>query len=333
MNSTEKEHENTPRILVMGGAGYIGSHTVRLLCDCGYKVTVADNLIYGHREAVDKRAEFVHADLLDINSLRELFSQNHFDKVVHFAAFAYVGESVTNPSKYYLNNVTGTINLLNMMLAYDVKNIVFSSTCATYGEPQYTPIDEKHPQAPINPYGASKLMIERVLDDYHKAYGLNYIALRYFNAAGASSDGVIGESHDPEPHIIPRVLKAIIGEIKEVQIMGTDYDTRDGTCVRDYIHVEDLALAHKLALEKLSEYSGYLNLGTGIGTTVNEIIKVAERVTGKKCTSKIVERRPGDPAKLTANNVKAKEVLGWTPTKSIDEIIESAWTWEVNKKY
>ncbi len=326
----KNEAEN---ILVVGGAGYIGSHTVKLLCSNGYQVTVADNLVYGHTQAIDKKAEFFHADLMDINSLQNLFSLRRFDKVIHFAAFAYVGESVKDPKKYYMNNVAGTLNLLNAMLQHNVKDIVFSSTCATYGEPKYSPIDELHPQDPINPYGFSKLMIEQILKDYSKAYGLRYIALRYFNAAGASSDGEIGESHNPETHLIPRVLKAITGEIQEVQIMGTDYNTKDGTCIRDYIHVEDLAVAHMKALDKLSEFNGYINLGTGVGTSVQEIITIAEKISQKKCPAIKAERRAGDPAKLTANNKKALQILDWAPKKSIEEIISSAWNWEVNKKY
>ncbi len=246
----------TKTVLVMGGAGYIGSHTVKHLLDNGYRVIVADNLVYGHLEAIDKRAAFIHADLLNSASLYAIFNRHEIHAVIHFAAFAYVGESVQDPQKYYLNNVVGTINLLNAMLANNVKNIVFSSTCATYGEPNYIPIDEKHPQSPINPYGKSKLMIEQIFADYEKAYGLNHISLRYFNAAGCSADGEIGESHTPETHLIPLVLKAIKGERDSIHVFGTDYDTPDGTCIRDYIHIEDLAAAHRLALEKLPEYLG-----------------------------------------------------------------------------
>lgn len=233
----------TKTVLVMGGAGYIGSHTVKHLLDNGYRVIVADNLVYGHLEAIDKRAAFIHADLLNSASLHAIFNRHEIHAVIHFAAFAYVGESVQDPQKYYLNNVVGTINLLNAMLANNVKNIVFSSTCATYGEPNYIPIDEKHPQSPINPYGKSKLMIEQIFADYEKAYGLNHISLRYFNAAGCSADGEIGESHTPETHLIPLVLKAIKGERDSIHVFGTDYDTPDGTCIRDYIHIEDLAAA------------------------------------------------------------------------------------------
>ena len=321
-------------ILVMGGAGYIGSHTVKHMLNKGYEVVVADNLIYGHKEAVDERAKFVHADLLDTLSLHNLFENHQIEAVIHFAAFAYVGESVTEPEKYYYNNVMGTVNLLHAMLAHNVKKIVFSSTCATYGEPQYTPIDEQHTQNPINPYGRTKLMIEQIFDDYERAYGLQYIALRYFNAAGCAADGTIGESHTPETHLIPLVLKAILGERNNIKIFGTDYDTPDGTCIRDYIHVEDLALAHRLAVEKLGTYSGCINLGTGIGTSVKEIINAAEEVSSRKCPTEIAPRRAGDPARLFANNTKAKEILGWEPQyTNIKDIIQTAWNWELNKRY
>ena len=254
--------------------------------------------------------------------------------MIHFAAFAYVGESVNEPEKYYYNNVIGTVNLLHAMLAHNVKKIVFSSTCATYGEPQYTPIDEKHPQNPINPYGRTKLMIEQIFADYARAYGLQHIALRYFNAAGCSEDGKIGECHTPETHLIPLVLKAITGERDNIKVFGTDYDTPDGTCIRDYIHVEDLALAHRLALEKLGSYNGCINLGTGIGTSVKDIISAAEEVSGKKCPVEYAPRRAGDPARLFANNTKAKEILGWEPKyTNIKDIIQTAWNWELNRRY
>ncbi|EFU0537804.1 UDP-glucose 4-epimerase GalE [Campylobacter jejuni] len=321
-------------ILVVGGAGYIGSHTLKHLLDNDYNCIVMDNLIYGHKQAIDKRAKFIHADLLDTFSLTNVFKQEKIDAVVHFAAFAYVGESVVNPAKYYQNNIVGTINLLNAMLENNIKDIVFSSTCATYGEPQYTPIDEKHPQNPINAYGRTKLMIEQVFADYEKAYGLRHISLRYFNAAGASNDGLIGESHEPETHLIPLVLKAIKGEIPAINIFGNDYDTEDGTCIRDYIHVEDLALAHRLALENLYKFSGCINLGTGIGTSVKEIISAAEVVSGKKCPINYTPRREGDPARLYADNKKAKEILSWEAKYTdIKDIIKSAWDWENNRKY
>lgn len=321
-------------ILVMGGAGYIGSHTVRNLLDSGYEVLVADNLFYGHREAIDSRAKFMHANLLEPLSLHSLFNTYKIDAVIHFAAFAYVGESVTEPEKYYFNNVVGTLNLLRIMMAHRVKKIVFSSTCATYGEPHYTPIDENHPQEPINPYGRSKLMIEQIFADYERAYGLQHISLRYFNAAGCSADGTIGESHTPETHLIPLVLKAIKGDLQDIKVFGTDYDTPDGTCIRDYIHVEDLALAHRQALEKLGTYNGCINLGTGVGTSVKEIIVAAEEVTGKKCPVEYAPRREGDPARLFANNTKAREFLGWEPSYTdIKDILQTAWQWEMNKRY
>ena len=321
-------------ILVMGGAGYIGSHTVKHLLDNGYAVVVADNLIYGHRAAVDDRATFVHADLMDPASLEQLFQKQAIDAVIHFAAFAAVGESVIDPERYYRNNVVGTLNLLNAMRSYHVSKIVFSSTCATYGEPQYIPMDEAHPQNPINPYGRTKLMIERIFDDYERAYGLKHIALRYFNAAGASADSSIGESHQPETHLIPLVLQAIQGKRASIKVFGTDYETPDGTCIRDYIHVEDLALAHRLAVEKLDTYSGCLNLGTGIGNSVKEIITAAEQISGRSCPVDYTDRRPGDPARLLANNTKAREILGWNPKYTdIRDIIQTAWNWELKRRY
>jgi len=321
-------------ILVMGGAGYIGSHTVRHLLDSGFEVVVADNLIYGHSESVDKRAKFIHADLADINSLNNVFDNHKVDAVVHFAAYAYVGESVADPQKYYYNNVVGTLNLLQSMVAHGVKKIVFSSSCATYGAPRYVPIDEKHPQNPISPYGRTKLMVEQIFDDYEKAYGLQHIALRYFNAAGCSADGSLGESHSPETHLIPLVLKAIKGERADIKVFGTDYNTPDGTCIRDYIHVEDLAVAHRLAVEKLGTYNGCINLGTGLGTSVKEIISAAEEVSGHPCPVEYTSRRDGDPAKLFADNAKAKEILGWKPKYTdIKDIIRTAWNWEQDKKY
>ena len=320
-------------ILVVGGAGYIGSHTVKYLLKNGEDCVVLDNLIYGHKEAVISPF-FEKADLQDKASIRNVFSKYKIDSVIHFAAFAYVGESVEDPEKYYKNNVVGTLNLLEVMKEFNVKKIVFSSTCATYGNPQYTPIDEKHPQNPINPYGMSKLMVEKILEDYKKAYGLKYIALRYFNASGADSDGKIGESHNPETHLIPLVLKTIKGERKSISIFGTDYDTSDGTCIRDYIHVEDLAEAHYLAIKKLDEFTGFLNLGTGIGTSVKEIISAAEKVSGKKCNVEEAPRRAGDPAVLYASNEKAKKILNWKPKYlKIENIIKTAWNWEMNKKF
>ncbi|MDR0676511.1 MAG: UDP-glucose 4-epimerase GalE [Elusimicrobiota bacterium] len=320
-------------ILVFGGAGYIGSHSVKHLLENGYDCVVADNLVYGHKDAVLVK-NFEKVDLKDKDGLDKLFKKYKIDTVIHFAAYAYVGESVVNPQKYYQNNVIGTLNLLDTMIANNVKKIVFSSTCAVYGNPEYTPIDEKHPQNPISPYGQSKLMIEKIMADYQKAYNLKYIALRYFNASGACDNAKIGESHNPETHLIPLVLKAIKGDIKNITVFGTDYDNFDGTCIRDYIHVEDLALAHRLALEKLDEFNGYINLGTGIGTSVKEIIKTAEKVTGKKCPVIYGDRRAGDPPKLFANNDMAKDVLGWEiKFNKIEDILKSAWEWEKNKLF
>ena len=321
------------KILVVGGAGYIGSHTLRHLVHKGYGCVALDNLSCGHKEAVDD-VPLEMADLLDKSSLKNVFDKYDINAVIHFAAFSLVGESVSNPQKYYQNNVCGTLNLLDVMLEHNVKKIVFSSTCATYGNPQYLPMDEKHPQNPINPYGQTKLVIEKIFGDYASAYGLKYIALRYFNAAGASTDAKIGESHNPESHLIPLVLKAIKGERECVKIFGNDYDTPDGTCLRDYIHVDDLAEAHRLALEKLDTYQGFINLGTGVPTSVLEIITAAERVTQKKCPAVVERRRPGDPARLYADNLKAQEILKWKPQyTNIEDIIRTAWNWEVNRKF
>lgn len=324
-------------ILVTGGAGYIGSHTVRYLLQHNYNVVVVDNLVYGHKEAVLTK-KFEQIDLADKPPLDKVFKKYKPDAVIHFAAFTYVGESVANPQKYYWNNVVTTLNLLDTMIENGVKNIVFSSTCATYGNPQYTPIDEKHPQSPINPYGKTKFMMEQMMADYETAYGLKYAALRYFNAAGADTKSELGEVHEPETHLIPLVLKAIKGEIPHITVFGTDYDTADGTCIRDYIHVEDLADAHMKAVEKIFETqeSYCINLGTGIGTSVKEIIHAAEKVTGKKVPLVYGARRTGDPAKLYASNQKAKELLNWNPKYTdISEIIETAWLFEqkINSKW
>ncbi len=321
-------------ILVAGGAGYIGSQTVKHLSENGYNVIVADNLVYGHREALNPNIPFYKADLEDIETLRPIFKEHKIDAVMHFAAYTYITESVQNPQKYYKNNLKGTINLLEVMLENNVKRIVFSSSCSVYGNPQYTPMDEKHPQAPVNPYGKTKYMAEQIFRDYANAYGLKYIALRYFNAAGADESGQMGEVHSPETHLIPLVLKAIKGEIKNITIFGTDYDTPDGTCIRDYVHVEDLAQAHSISLEKLDIFSGFINLGTGKGTSVKEVIKAAEKVTGKKCPVIYGPRRAGDTACLYADNKFAKEILGWqVKYPDIESIIRTAWNWEKNKKF
>jgi len=318
------------KILLAGGAGYIGSHTLRHLMENGYSPVVADSLIYGHKEAVPDNVPLENADLLDPDSLSALFKKYKFDAVIHFAAFTYVGESVKDPAKYYRNNTVGTLNLLDAMMTAGVKNIVFSSTAAVYGNPDYTPIDEKHPQNPINPYGQSKLMIEKIFADYERAYGLRWIALRYFNAAGAGWD--TGESHDPETHLIPLVLRAIKTG-NPISVFGNDYDTPDGTCIRDYIHVQDLADAHRRAIEKLGEFTGAINLATGVGTSNMEIIAMAEKVSGKKCPTVIADRRAGDPARLFASNETARKILGWTPKHDLESIIRSAWNWENNRRF
>ena len=322
-------------ILVTGGAGYIGSHLVLALLEQGEKVLVYDNLSTGHIETIEKLKQygdlvFYQGDLNNYAYLNDVLSQNKIDAVVHFAAFSQVGESVVNPSKYYENNVVGTINLLKAMLNNDIKKIVFSSTAATYGEPVYTPIDEKHIQNPINPYGQTKLMIEHIMDDYNRAYGLKSVRLRYFNVAGADSKSRIGEWHEPETHLIPNILKSTFADGKTFQMFGDDYETKDGTCVRDYINVEDLANAHILALNYLNNggETNYFNLGTNEGNTVKEVFSMCEKVTGKKIPVETKPRRAGDPAVLVADNTKAKEVLGWTPNKTLEDSIKTAYEWE-----
>lgn len=322
-------------ILIVGGAGYVGSHAVADLIENGYNPVVYDNLTEGHIEAA-QGAPFVQGDINNTVLLKQTMQKYSISAVMHFSAYAYVGESVTNPQKYYLNNVSATLNLLSAMLEMKIKKIIFSSTCATYGNPVYTPIDEKHPQNPINPYGASKVMVERILDDYSHAYGLQYAALRYFNAAGAHPKGHIGESHRIETHLIPLILKTLTGENQNIKIFGTDYDTTDGTCVRDYIHVCDLAVAHRQALEKIasSDISYKINLGTGIGNSVREVIQACEEVTGLKVPVIEADKRPGDPPFLVASNSYAKEVLNFNPIyTNINDTIKTAWNWETNRKY
>ena len=322
-------------ILVTGGAGYIGSHCVLALLEKGYQVVVFDNLSTGHIETITRlrkigNVEFVQGDLLNKEDLKTLFKKYSIDSVIHFAAFSQVGESVRDPQKYYINNVCGTINLLEAMLEADIKKIVFSSTAATYGEPKYTPINELHPQKPINPYGKTKLMIENIMDDYDKAYGLKSVRLRYFNVAGADKLGRIGEWHDPETHLIPNILKSTLGESKVFEMYGDDYPTKDGTCVRDYINVEDLAQAHLLALDYLSNggETNFFNLGTNDGNSVKEVMEFCEKVTNKKIPLRLMSRREGDPATLVADNKKVREVLGWQPTKDLEVSIASAFSWE-----
>lgn len=318
-------------ILVVGGAGYIGSHMVKLLSKEAYKVTTLDNLSTGYRDAV-KYGEFIQADLANKQQLEDVFSTKQFDAVMHFASFIQVGESVTAPSKYYENNVVNTLNLLNAMLQADIKKFIFSSTAATFGEPLQPTIDENHPQRPINPYGHTKLMVEQILKDYDAAYGLKSVSLRYFNAAGADPDGELGERHEPETHLIPLVLQAASGRRKIISVFGRDYDTPDGTCIRDYIHVTDLCQAHLLALRSLvlgAETQAY-NLGNGAGFSVQEVIDTAKDVTGRNIRVIEGSRRAGDPARLVADSKKIRDALGWTPTyPSLHDIVSHAWSWEL----
>lgn len=322
-------------ILVTGGAGYIGSHCVLALLNKGYDVMIYDNLSTGHIETVNElkkygNVTFVQGDLLDKAHLGATLGGKNIEAVIHFAAFSQVGESVKNPEKYYTNNVTGTLNLLSVMLIHNIKKIVFSSTAATYGEPKYIPIDEEHSQQPINPYGQTKLFIEKIMDDYDKAYGLKSVRLRYFNVAGADSQSRVGEWHEPETHLVPNILKSTFGSGDSFKMFGDDYDTKDGTCVRDYINVEDLANAHILALEYLQKGgdTNYFNLGTKEGNTVKEVFSACEKVTDKKIPVIIMPRREGDPASLVADNTKAKRVLGWNPQKTLENSIKSAYIWE-----
>jgi len=322
-------------ILIAGGAGYIGSHCTLDFIRNGYECAVFDNLSEGHKEALQTE-NFYNGNLSNIDDIRNAFKKYPIKGVIHFAASCYVGVSVADPQKYYYNNVVNTLNLLQVMLENNVKHIVFSSTCATYGNPVYTPIDESHPQVPINPYGKTKLMIENIFQDYDRAYGLKYMALRYFNAAGADNKANIGESHSPETHLIPLVLQAALGERESIKIFGNDYETSDGTCIRDYIHVNDLSKAHRLALEKLHDNakSNFYNLGTGKGNSVKEIIEVSEKITGKSVNKEFVERREGDPPVLVASSLKAKNELNWEPDfTEIADIIETAWIWEKNRRY
>ena len=322
-------------ILVLGGAGYIGSHTVYALVEAGRDVVVADNLVTGFRAAVHPKARFYRADIRDRAAMDQIFEQEDIEAVIHFAASSQVGESMTDPLKYYDNNLWGTTCLLKAMASHGVDKIVFSSTAATYGEPEYTPIDEEHPKHPTNAYGESKLIVERMLRWNDHAHGLKYVALRYFNAAGADPESECGECHTPETHLIPRALMAVTGELKDFRIMGSDYPTQDGTCIRDYIHVSDLAAAHVLAMERLhSEASGQgfsLNLGTGTGLSVKEILHAVEQVTARRLAYTTGERRAGDPPVLVADGTRAQEILHWTPRRSrVDTIIEDAWNWHVS---
>ncbi len=315
-------------VMVVGGAGYIGSHAVRLLVDAGHAVTVYDNLSRGHREAVPA-GMLVEGELSDRAKVVATLKEKKIDAVMHFAAFALVNESVSDPALYYRNNVIDAVELLDAMREADVKKIVFSSTTATYGEPDNIPIPETTPQEPINPYGFTKLVFENALADYAKAYGFAYAALRYFNAAGARPDGSIGEDHDPETHIIPIVLQVALGQRDKITIFGDDYPTSDGTCVRDYIHIDDLGDAHLKALERLEPGKGIcVNLGTGRGTSVREIVETCREVTGHPIPEVMGERREGDPPELIADARLAAEVLGWTPKYTdLKSIIQTAWKW------
>ncbi len=318
-------------ILVTGGAGYIGSHAVKALQQVGYKVVILDNLVYGHQDIAETLdAELIIGDTNDRALLDRLFSDRQISAVMHFAAYAYVGESVTQPDKYYRNNVVGTLTLLEAMVAANIKSFVFSSTCASYGVPQQIPITEDHPQSPINPYGATKLMVERILQDFDVAYGLKSVIFRYFNAAGADPAGAIGEDHNPETHLIPLVLQTAMGIREAITVYGSDYPTADGTCIRDYIHVTDLAEAHVLGLEYLlkGNKSEIFNLGNGNGFSVKEVIDAAKQITGKPINVVMCDRRAGDPPALVGSSEKARTILDWQPKYAdLNLILQHAWQW------
>ena len=325
-------------ILITGGAGYIGSHCALGFLNQGENIIIFDNLENGHIETINSlkqagKVEFIKGDLRNIQDIEEVFKKYKIDTVIHFAGYIQVEESVKNPSKYYRNNILGSLNLFDMMVKYDVKKIVFSSTCAIYGEPEYTPIDEKHPKNPVNPYGRTKLMIEQILEDYDKAYGLKSIRLRYFNVAGADSQTRIGEWHEPETHLIPNILKSVFEKDKTFKIFGNDYDTFDGTCIRDYVNVEDMVTAHVKAYNYLKQNnkSDYFNIGTSNGSSVKEVFDTAKSVTGKEIKVETLNRREGDAAILIANSEKAKKQLGWTPAKSLEDSIKTAYLWEKSR--
>jgi len=320
-------------ILVLGGAGYIGSHAVDQLINQEYKVAVIDNLLTGHKAAVHPKAHFYQGDIRDKAFVSEVFTKEDIEGVIHFAASSLVGESVENPLKYFNNNVSGTEIVLEVMQEFNVKNIVFSSTAATYGEPEENPITEDTPANPKNPYGESKLMMEKMMRWCDEAYGIKFVALRYFNVAGAKKDASIGEDHRPETHLIPIILEVALGQRDQLAIFGDDYDTADGTCVRDYVHVEDLIAAHILALEYLraGNPSNIFNLGSNSGYSVKQMLEAAREVTNKQIPAKVAPRRAGDPATLVAASDKAKRILGWQPQyTSVKKIIETAWNWHVN---
>jgi len=320
------------KILVTGGAGYVGSHACKALTRAGHHPIVYDNLSRGHR-SLARWGSFEHGDILDRARLKEVLAAHKPDGVLHFAALAYVGESVGDPAAYYRTNVVGTHSLLEAMREGGVDLLVFSSTCATYGPPLRSPIDEDHPQQPVNPYGATKLMVEGMLRDYGKAYGLRWAALRYFNAAGADPDGEIGEMHEPETHAIPLAIFAALGRIPSFQLFGSDYPTPDGSAIRDYIHVADLAAAHVAALDYLAGGGApvALNLGTGTGTSVLQVIRAVEAVTGQRVPTTPCDRRPGDPSALVADGRRARALLGWTPGfPTMESIVTSAWQWHAS---
>lgn len=323
------------KIIVTGGAGYIGSHFVRILVKKGFEVVVLDNLCRGHREAVHKDALFEEVDLLNYTELNDLMGKHQPDAIVHFAAFAYVGESVENPEIYYENNVIGSFNLIKAAKNNNIRKFVFSSTCSLYGNPEQIPISETASVNPINPYAQTKLIIEKTLADFSNVYDFNYVVLRYFNAAGADFSGEIGESHNPEPHLIPLVFETALGKREKIFIYGDDYDTPDGSCIRDYIHINDLGKAHFLALEYLSKEneSTVINLGTGNGYSVKEIINSAREITGKDIKIEIAGRRAGDPAVLVADNSRAESLLGWKPEYDLQDILKSAWKWHLDPKF
>ena len=322
-------------IIVTGGAGYIGSHAVRELHQSGYLPVVLDDLSEGHSAAV-LNGIFEEGSISDEKFLEDVFRKYKPEGVMHFASRCYVGESVVNPRRYFEENVGNALTLFRVMLRHEVKRFVFSSTCATYGDPVRIPMDEEHPQAPISPYGESKYFIERILRQYHRAYGFKFVSLRYFNASGASLDGRIGESHDPETHLIPLILMVAKGKLDSIQVFGNDYPTNDGTCIRDYIHVVDLSLAHLAALKWLESGgdSDFFNLGSGNGFSVCQVVEAAERITGKRISVEVTSRRPGDPPRLIADPGKASRVLNWRVQYSdLETILETAWKWENNRTF
>lgn len=325
-----------PKILVTGGAGYIGSHAVLALEAAGYSVIILDSLEYGHKELIDQhcQAELIQGKTTDRALLDKIFQTHPIEAVMHFAAYIAVGESVQEPAKYYENNVSGTLTLLEAMLAADVKRLVFSSTCAIYGPPKTVPIPEDHPKNPISPYAASKLMVEQILTDFTAAYGLNSVVFRYFNAAGADPQGRLGEDHQPETHLIPLVLMTALGHRDSISIFGTDYETPDGTCIRDYIHVSDLASAHVLGTNYLLQGGAttFINLGNGNGFSVREVIETARQVTGEPIEAIECDRRPGDPPSLVGSSHQARSILNWQPQYAdLESIISHAWQWHLKR--